>query len=101
MSARFNAGDRVAVRKAYPPGHIRTPFYIRGKIGIVERICGMFTDPEELAFGRSGLPARPLYRVRFQQREIWQDYSGLESDTIDVEIFEHWLEPSAKVGRHA
>jgi len=101
MTARFKTGDRVAVRKAYPPGHVRTPFYIRGKTGVVERICGMFADPEELAFGRSGLPARPLYRVRFQQHEIWQGYGGLESDTVDVEIFEHWLEPSTTVARHA
>ena len=27
---RFRPGDRVRVRKAYPLGHIRTPFYIRG-----------------------------------------------------------------------
>ncbi|MGH6968943.1 MAG: SH3-like domain-containing protein, partial [Stellaceae bacterium] len=54
---------------------------------------GPFPNPEELAYNRSGLPAQPLYRVRFRQREIWPDYVGNEADTLDVEIFQHWLEP--------
>jgi nitrile hydratase len=94
MSARFRAGDRVAVRRADPIGHIRTPHYVRGKTGEVERICGEFANPEELAFGRNGLPRRPLYRVRFLQTEVWPDYRGRASDTVDVEIYEHWLEPA-------
>ncbi|MGD9536117.1 MAG: SH3-like domain-containing protein [Alphaproteobacteria bacterium] len=94
MSARFAPGARVQVRCAYPPGHLRTPYYIRGKTGVVERICGAFRNPEELAFGRSGEPARPLYRVRFAQREVWPGYDGGAQDTIDVELYEHWLEPA-------
>ena len=83
----------VTVRRAYPPGHLRTPHYIRGKAGVVERICGSFANPEELAYGRNGLPALPLYRVRFAQRQVWSDYAGAPGDTIDIEIYEHWLEP--------
>jgi nitrile hydratase len=94
MSARFRPGDRVAVRWADPIGHIRTPHYVRGKTGEVERICGEFANPEELAFGRDGLPRRPLYRVRFLQSEVWPDYRGRRSDTVDVEIYEHWLDPA-------
>jgi len=94
MKSRFRAGDAVTVRAAYPPGHIRTPYYIRGKQGVIERICGEFANPEELAFGRDGLPKRPLYRVRFQQRQVWPDYDGARGDTVDIEIFEHWLEPA-------
>ncbi len=92
MSARFAAGARVRVRAAYPPGHIRTPYYVRGKVGVVERIVGAFPNPEELAFGHDGLPRRALYRVRFRQREVWPDYAEGECDTLDVEIYEHWLE---------
>lgn len=93
MKPRFQIGESVVVRAAYPPGHIRTPYYVRGKRGVIERICGEFANPEELAFGRDGLPRRPLYRVRFGQRHIWPDYRGAGEDTVDVEIFEHWLEP--------
>jgi nitrile hydratase subunit beta len=92
MSARFKTGDRVCVRQAEPIGHVRTPYYIRGKTGSIERLCGEFPNPEELAFGRSGLPKLPMYRVRFMQTEIWPNYRGRASDSVDVEIYEHWLE---------
>lgn len=92
MSARFKPGDRVRVRKAYPLGHIRTPFYIRGHSGVVERLCGVFGNPEELAQMRSGEPRQPLYRVRFLQQEVWPDYRGSAADAVEVEIFQHWLE---------
>jgi len=91
--ARFLPGDSVTVRWAFPPGHIRTPYYIRGKSGEITRVLDSFANPEELAFGRDGLPAQPLYRVRFAQNRVWPDYSGMVGDTIDVELYEHWLEP--------
>lgn len=92
MNVAFSAGERVRVRRADPPGHLRTPFYIRGKTGIIERVLDAFANPEECAYGRSGLPALPLYRVRFRQVEVWPDYAGAPGDTIDVEIYQHWLE---------
>ena len=94
MSARFKPGDAVTVRRAFPPGHLRTPHFIRGKAGMVERLCGSFPNPEELAYGRNGLPVLPLYRVRFVQRQVWADYAGAPGDTVDIEIYEHWLEPA-------
>ena len=92
MAARFAVGDKVKVLRAFPQGHVRTPYYIRGHVGEVERVCGAFPNPEELAYGRSGEPRVPLYRVRFRQREVWPDYRGAESDLLEVEIYEHWLD---------
>ncbi|MGA7986194.1 MAG: SH3-like domain-containing protein [Burkholderiales bacterium] len=92
VEARFRPGERVRVMKAYPLGHVRTPYYVRGASGVIERLCGAFPNPEELAQMRSGLPAQPLYRVRFAQAELWPDYRGARADTIDVEIFQHWLD---------
>ncbi len=94
MTAAFSPGDRVHVRRAYPPGHLRTPYYIRGKTGVVERVLDAFRNPEERAYGRSGLPCQRLYRVRFPQAEVWPDYSGPAGDTVDVELYQHWLEPA-------
>ena len=94
MIARFVPGDRVAVRRRESPGHVRTPYYVRGRIGVVERICGLFHNPEELAYGRPGSPATPLYRVRFALAHIWTDYDGAAADTVEVEILEPWLERS-------
>lgn len=88
----FSVGEQVRVRRGDPPGHIRTPFYARGKEGTVERICGRFRNPEELAYGRLDGSMETLYRVRFNQRALWPDYRGQCADTVDIEIFEHWLE---------
>lgn len=93
--ARFAAGDRVRVHKQFPPtppSHIRTPYYIRGLSGTIERVCGAFKNPEELAFGREGTPEVPLYRVRFNQKDVWPDYEGSDTDKIEIEIFEFWLD---------
>jgi nitrile hydratase subunit beta len=89
---RFHPGDRVRVRIAHPIGHVRTPYYVRGKPGVIERVCGTFPNPEELAYARAGLPALPLYRVRFLQRELWRDYAGHPSDVLEAEIYQHWLQ---------
>jgi nitrile hydratase len=94
VESRFKPGERVRVLKAYPLGHVRTPYYIRGRTGTVERICGAFPNPEELAQMREGLPPVPLYRVRFLQKEVWPDYRGSPKDVLEVEIFQHWLEPA-------
>lgn len=92
LKEQFRPGDAVRVLDAYPLGHVRTPFYIRGKTGTVERLCGAFPNPEELAQMRDGLPAQPLYRVRFKQKEVWPDYTGPGSDVVEIEIYQHWLE---------
>jgi nitrile hydratase len=94
MSATFSPGDRVRVKALYPPGHLRTPHYARGKSGVVERVLDAFPNPEERAYGRDGLPPKWLYRVRFMQKDVWPNYVGAAADTVDIEIFEHWLEPA-------
>jgi nitrile hydratase subunit beta len=92
MSDAFGIGQAVRVRAIYPPGHVRTPHYLRGRSGVVESIAGHFANPEELAYGRDGLPKRALYRVRFRQAELWPDYAGPAADTAVVDLYEHWLE---------
>lgn len=91
MSARYNPGDTVRVRDDYPIGHIRTPIYIRGKTGRVEQYFGDFGNPETLAYC---LPSdtRPLYKVRFRQVELWPGYRGGANDSVELDIYEHWLE---------
>ncbi|HTH96555.1 MAG TPA: SH3-like domain-containing protein [Stellaceae bacterium] len=91
----FAPGDRVRVANLHPPGHRRTPFYVRGKSGVIERVCDPSLNPEELGYGFSGEPRRVLYRVRFAQRELWPDYAGPAGDTVDVDIYEHWLQKTA------
>lgn len=96
MNPRFNAGERVRVRKVDAPGHIRTPWYIRGHVGVVERFCGYFKNPEERAYFRPGTPLRALYQVSFPQWQVWPDYQGPRADSVNLTIYEHWLEPAAE-----
>jgi Nitrile hydratase beta subunit, C-terminal len=92
VAAKFCPDQRVRVRGAWPPGHLRTPAYCRGKMGTIERVLAAFPNPEEEAYGRAGDPKEVLYRVRFPMHEVWPDYAGPRHDCLEVEIFEHWLE---------
>jgi hypothetical protein len=93
---RFEPGDRVRVRADEKPGHVRTPDYVRGKTGRIERTLGVFKNPELLAYGDPGLPEKPLYKVGFRQADLWDGYAGPADDTLYIDIYEHWLEPARK-----
>ncbi len=92
----FAAGQRVRIKADYPETrgrcHIRTPHYLRGREGVVERPLGSFRNPEDLAFARPAATV-PLYHIRFDQPALWNQ--GSPGDSVLVEIFEHWLEPPA------
>jgi len=89
---RFAAGDPVRVGDRPVVGHCRAPRFLRGRPGTVEQIVGSFRNPEQLAYHKPGLPEKVLYRVRFDQRELWDAYPGPPGDEIMADIFENWLE---------
>jgi hypothetical protein len=91
MAHGLEPGDRVRVREDYPMGHVRTPLYVRGKEGVITKSLGTHPNPELLALGRDGLPAKALYEVSFQQSDLWPDYNGPERDTLLIDLYEHWL----------
>jgi len=86
-----HVGKTVRVKTMMPPGHIRTPAYLRGKTGVIERKLGPFGNPEQLAYGLEGAP-RDLYRVRFTMAEVWGGAAETPEDTLEAEIYAHWLE---------
>jgi nitrile hydratase subunit beta len=88
----YRAGERVRVAARRHEGHHRTPGYIKGKVGTVERMHRLFANPETRAYGGDGLPEQPLYLVGFVQEEVWPGYRGHRADRIYVDVFEHWLE---------
>lgn len=94
MDTKFNVGDSVRVKHQFPPGHIRTPIYLRGKTGMIDRYFGKYRNPEELAYGKDGLPLRELYWVKFPLNDLWDHNPGKAADSVVVEIFEHWLDPA-------
>jgi nitrile hydratase len=77
----FAVGQRVRVSAREHRGHHRTPDYLKGRVGTVERRHGAFTNPETRAYGGSGLPEQELYLVRFENGHV-----------LSADIYEHWLE---------
>ena len=70
---KFKCGDRVRVQDREIQGHCRTPYYLRGREGVIEQPAGEYRNPEELAYHESGLPKRELYRVRLRRPTCGQD----------------------------
>ena len=94
---KFSPGDRVRVRTFDGPGHVRTPAYVRGKPGWIERVHGDFRNPESLAYGGDGQPRKPLYMVGFRQSDLWHGrYRESERDNLYVDLYEHWLQPESE-----
>jgi hypothetical protein len=97
---RFGPGDKVRVVDAWPEAsakkvHVRTPHFVRGRTGVVERVMGEFGNPESLAFGGDGLPKLPLYMVRFERGDLFPGtVKGRE--TLTADIYETWLEPETR-----
>ena len=89
---RYRIGEPVKVRRRFPPGHARAPYYTRGRKGQVARVAGPFPNAEERAHGRPG-PPELLYGVRFRQPDLWPNYTGSARDTLVVDLYEHWLQP--------
>lgn len=98
--AHFRPGDQVRISSRAERRHHRVPAYAKGRVGVVERVCHReFAQPEEVAYGKSGASFHPVYRVRLQQRDLWPDYEAPAHDTLDLEIFETWLEPVRETHR--
>jgi nitrile hydratase len=93
-SGGYALGDRVRIIDLAKSGHVRTPLYVRGKVGTIDHCCGRFENPENRAYGRVGRERIPLYRVRLMQRDLWPDYHGPANDSLVLEIYHHWLRPA-------
>ena len=90
---RFAPAEKVRVQGWVPPGHVRTPYYLRGHVGVVESVVGAFRNPEDLAYGRTDEPTVTLYRVSFASSDLWPDAETKDGDRLIADIYEHWLEP--------
>ncbi len=95
--AKFEPGDPIRVLATEKPGHVRTPDYVKGKTGRIERVLGAFKNPELLAYGEPGLPEKPLYKVGFRLTDLWEGYVGPADDALFIDLYEHWLEPAREV----
>lgn len=98
---RYPVGETVHIANRDAIGHCRTPWYLRGHTGTIVMQLGTFRDPAGLAYHKPGLPALPLYKVRFRQVDLWPDYRGGAGDHLEADIYETWLTPVAAETSHA
>ena len=90
---RFDVGDRVRVRRMRPEVHHRCPRYVRGAIGVVERVAG----DEHVPRAGPGQPDGPLeavYTVRFDSTELWGDRreAGEPPYELLIDLWERYVE---------
>ncbi|MGH2883637.1 MAG: SH3-like domain-containing protein [Solirubrobacteraceae bacterium] len=88
----YRIGESVTVAARAHSGHHRTPSYIKGKTGRIERAHAAFPNPETRAYGDDGLPEMTLYLVSFARSDLWPDVGAGGGHRVYVDVFEHWLE---------
>ncbi len=88
--ARFSVGDRVRTAALQPPHHTRLPAYVRGKVGVIERVHGAHVFPDTNAQELGEWP-QWLYTVAFEEQELWGQ-AQLQRSTVSVDAFEPYLE---------
>jgi nitrile hydratase subunit beta len=84
VNPRFAVGDRVRVQRMRPPGHNRSPRYLRGVEGVVQR--AQCNDV------RPGAGAEPVYLVSFDAADVWGD--DAEKGAVLADLWEGYLEPA-------
>lgn len=89
-AALFTAGDRVRAKVIHPPTHTRLPHYVRGHVGIIERVLGCHVFPDSNATGAGENP-QWLYTVTFDGAELWGEASDPEL-MVSVDAWEPYLE---------
>ena len=88
--ARFEIGERVRARNIHPATHTRLPRYVRGHIGVIERMHGAHVFPDSAALGKGDDP-QWLYTVCFEATALW----GSDADPtvrVSIDAFEPYLE---------
>ncbi|MEP6739496.1 MAG: nitrile hydratase subunit beta [Caldimonas sp.] len=88
--ARFAAGARVRMRSNVPDHHTRLPAYVRGCVGVIERVHGthVFADAHALGLGEQ---PQWLYNVVFDEAELWPGRAA-QGLRVSVDAWEPYLE---------
>jgi nitrile hydratase subunit beta len=90
--ALYAVGERVRAKMIHPRTHTRLPRYVRGHVGMIERVLGYHVFPDSNAVGAGENP-QWLYTVTFDGAELWGEASdpGLK---VSVDAWEAYLEPA-------
>ena len=78
---RFKPGDMVRVLHLGKSGHVRIPYYVRGKCGEIVHYCGSYLNPEDLSIGLTNGPVKDYIELSLAR----QSYGPM--------IANHWVIP--------
>jgi nitrile hydratase subunit beta len=92
VAPAFRPGQRVRVRRMRPEGHTRCPRYVRGAIGVIERVHGDALLADAAAGGESD-PVAAVYAVRFRSDDLFGPRDEPPYRVL-VDLWESYLEES-------
>ena len=69
-AAKFKAGDKVRAKNINPLTHTRLPRYVRGHVGVIERVIGCHVFPDSNATGSRRKSAMALHRALRRPRIV-------------------------------
>ena len=72
------------------PARPQWPRYVRGRVGVIERLHGAHVFPDTHAHGRGEDP-HPLYSVSFGAQELWGP-DAQARDSVRLDLWEPYLE---------
>ena len=87
----FQRGDRVHVKVASTPGHTRSPRYVRGRTGVIDRDHGVFVFAD--ANANASAPDKDpqhVYAVRFEATELCGP--DAQGGAVYVDLWDRHLE---------
>jgi len=87
----YQAGQRVRMRDVVPMHHTRLPGYVRGRVGVVERVLGAHVFADSHAHGKGEDP-HWLYTVAFSAATLWGGDSLQEEFLVSIDAWEPYLE---------
>ena len=88
-AGRFAVGSRVRTAAVDPPHHTRVPRYVRGQVGLVVEVQGVWPLADDRAQGVATPRVEPVYTVRFAAADLW----GAPADhAVQVELWDSYLE---------
>lgn len=87
---RFQVGDAVRAKVMHPITYTRLPRYVRGKMGTVAKVHGVYVFPDTLG---QRLETKPqyVYSVRFAAQELWGPDASPQ-DCLFIDLFDDHLD---------
>ncbi|RZM78667.1 SH3-like domain-containing protein [Leptolyngbya iicbica] len=87
---RFQTGDKVRAKVIHPITYTRLPRYVRGKIGTVTKVHGVYVFPDTVG---QRLETKPqyVYSVRFAAQELWGPEAAAQ-DGLYLDLFDDHLD---------